>query len=44
MLGQGPKRTCGCFIPESVQAGWGFEQPSVLKDITVHGRWTKWFF
>ena len=39
-LEQVAQRSCGCPLPESVQAqvGWGFEQPGLVESVPAHGR------
>ena len=39
-LEQLARRGWGCPIPGSVQsqAGWGFEQPGLVKDVPAHGQ------
>jgi len=36
---QAAQRSCGCPVIGSVQgqAGWGFEQPGLMKDVPAHG-------
>jgi len=39
-LEQAAQRGCGCPLPGSVpgHVGWGFEQPDLVKDVSVSGR------
>lgn len=39
-LAQVAQKSCGCPLPGSVQgqAGWGFEQPSLVEGVPAHGR------
>ena len=39
-LEQVAQRGCGCPLPGSVQgqAGWGFEQPDLVKDVPACGK------